>query len=116
MLAYLQFSEPLAEVLMQNAAFPMVCGAPLALGDELDPIDPCACANEMPAASAAIAVKVVKVFIGCSLSDSAGNGGTTEQREHEYDVPGTRMVFRKKFCVKFNQKKRPGKVSRPFAV
>lgn len=40
MLAYLQFSPPLADVLMQNAAFPMVWGAPLALGDELVPIDP----------------------------------------------------------------------------
>jgi hypothetical protein len=70
MLAYLQFSPPLADVLMQNAAFPMVCGAaPLALGDELLPIDPCACAKEMPAASAAMAVKVVKLFIGCSSWD-----------------------------------------------
>src|SRR5512139_12069 len=46
MLAYLQLSAPLADVLMQNAAFPIVCGAcillPLVEDESGFPIVPCA--------------------------------------------------------------------------
>jgi hypothetical protein len=66
MLAYLQLSPPLADELMQNGEVPICCGVVMPpLGDgEL--IVPWAWATEIPAASAAMAVKVVKVFIGGS--------------------------------------------------
>jgi hypothetical protein len=53
---------------MQNAAFPVVCGACMPLGEEpVFPIVPCAWAIEMPAMSAAMAVNVVRFFIICLL-------------------------------------------------
>ena len=64
-LAYLQFRAPPGDVAMQNAAFPVVCGACIPL--ELVPIVPCAWAIEMPATSATTAVSVVRVFIICLL-------------------------------------------------
>jgi len=66
-LAYLQLSGPPGDVAMQNAAFPVVCGACMPPGEELVPIVPCAWAIEMPAMSAATAVSVVRVFIICLL-------------------------------------------------
>jgi len=64
MLTYLQLSPPLADVLIQNAAFPICCGAAVPLEDgELI----WAWATEMPATNAATAVRVVKVFIGWLL-------------------------------------------------
>jgi hypothetical protein len=74
-LAYLQLSAPLADVLMQNAALPIVCGPcmllPLVDGELVFPIVPCAWAIEMPATSATTAVKVVTVFFIMRLLDDA---------------------------------------------
>jgi len=50
----------------------------------------------MPAASA-MAVKMVKVFIGCSLWDDAGLNGTIKQRERGTGVPGTSIDSGKSF-------------------
>jgi hypothetical protein len=66
-LAYLQLRPPLADVLMQNAALPMVCCFCMLLPEEGEPIVPCAWANEIPATSAATAVRIVKVFMICLL-------------------------------------------------
>jgi hypothetical protein len=63
MLAYLQLSPPLADMLMQNGELPTVCDFCMVVPDDGDPIVPCACANDTPATSAAMAVKVAKVFI-----------------------------------------------------
>jgi hypothetical protein len=67
MLAYLQLRSPLADVLMQNAAFPIVWDFCMLLPDEGEPIVPCAWAKETPATSAATAARVVNVFIVCLL-------------------------------------------------
>lgn len=63
MLAYLQLRPPLADVVMQKGEVPIVCDFCMVLPDEGEPIVPCAWANETPAISAAMAVKVVNVFI-----------------------------------------------------
>jgi hypothetical protein len=67
MLAYLQLSAPLADVLMQNGEFPIVCDFCMLPPDEGEPIVPCAWAKETPATRAATAVRVVNVFIICLL-------------------------------------------------
>jgi hypothetical protein len=67
MLAYLQLRLPVADVLMQNAAFPIVWDFCMLLPDEGELIVPCAWAKETPATSAATAAKVVNVFIVCFL-------------------------------------------------
>jgi hypothetical protein len=76
MLAYLQLRPPLADVLMQNAAFPIVWGFCMLLPDEGEPIVPCAWAKETPATSAATAARVVNVFIRlppCLVMPACGN-------------------------------------------
>jgi len=62
-LAYLQFNPPPADMLMQNGELPTVCDFCMVVPDEGEPIVPCACANDTPATSAAMAVKVANVFI-----------------------------------------------------
>jgi hypothetical protein len=72
MLAYLQLRAPLADVLMQNAALPIVCGACMPVDGELVfPIVPCAWTSETPATSATTAVKVVMVFFIMRLLSDA---------------------------------------------
>jgi len=61
MLAYLQLRPPLADMLMQKGELPTVCDFCIVLPDGGEPI--CAWAKETPAMSAAMAVKVVNVFI-----------------------------------------------------
>jgi hypothetical protein len=63
MLAYLQLSPPLAEMLMQKGELPTVDDFCMVVPDEGEPIVPCACAKDTPAMSAAMAVKVANVFI-----------------------------------------------------
>jgi len=63
MLAYLQFSAPLADVLMQNGEFPTVWAFCILPPVEGEPMVPCAWAKEIPAASAATVVSVVNIFI-----------------------------------------------------
>ena len=66
MLAYLQLSPLPAEMLMQNAAFPVATGGlPLVLLDR--PIEFCALAIDTPPSNSAKAVIVVSVFIPASL-------------------------------------------------
>jgi len=60
MLAYLQLRPPLEDMLIQNGELPTVC---VVVPDEGEPIVPCACAKDTPATSAAMAVRVVNVFI-----------------------------------------------------
>jgi len=62
MLVYLQLRPPLEDMLMQNGELPTVCDC-MVVPDEGEPIVPCACAKDTPATSAAMAVKVVNVFI-----------------------------------------------------
>jgi hypothetical protein len=62
MLMYLQLRPPLEDMLMQNGEFPTVCDC-VVVPDGGDPIVPCACAKDTPATRAAMAVKVVNVFI-----------------------------------------------------
>ena len=61
MVAYLQLSPP--DMLMQNGELPIVCDFCMVVPDEGEPIVPCACANDTPATSVAMAVKVANVFI-----------------------------------------------------
>ena len=63
MLAYLQLRPPLPDVLMQKGEVPIVCDFCMVLPDDGEPIVPCAWANETPAISAAMVVKVVNGFI-----------------------------------------------------
>jgi hypothetical protein len=49
-------------MLMQNGEFPTVCDC-VVVPDGGEPIVPCACAKDTPATRAAMAVKVVNVFI-----------------------------------------------------
>ena len=68
-LAYLQFSEPFAEVAMQNGELPIVCAAaPVELDGELLDGDICALAIDMPAIKAVTAIRVVNIFIFISAS------------------------------------------------
>jgi hypothetical protein len=62
MLVYLQLRPPLEDMLMQNGELPTVCDWVL-VPDWGEPIVPCACAKDTPATRAAMAVKVVNVFI-----------------------------------------------------
>jgi hypothetical protein len=109
MLAYLQFSAPLADVLMQNGELPIVCDFCMLLFDDGEPIVPCAWAKETPATNAATAVKVVNVFIisllggGCA---GARHSGTTGGKGWRSRNP---VVFGKKVSIPAKSK-RPGKV------
>ena len=62
MLVYLQLRPPLEDMLMQNGELPTVCDC-MVVPDGGEPIVPCACAKDTPATRAAMAVKVVNVFI-----------------------------------------------------
>jgi len=62
-LEYLQFSAPLADVVMQNGEFPVICDFCILPPAGGEPMVPCAWAKEIPATSAATAVRVVNVFI-----------------------------------------------------
>jgi hypothetical protein len=83
MLAYLQLSPPLADMLMQNGELPIVCDFCMVVPGEGEPMVPCACANDTPATSVAMAVKVANVFIvlllvglmpACGIPDNEGSG------------------------------------------
>ncbi len=108
MLAYLQLSPPLADILMQNGEFPTVCDFCMLLPEEGEPIVPCAWAKEIPATSAATAVRVVNDFIVCLLVGDAGLRHS-EQRKGTNGVPGTQTDFEKSFKTRRLNGKRPGK-------
>jgi hypothetical protein len=98
MLAYLQLSPPLADVVTQNAALPTCCGAAVPLFIPLEDDEPiCAWASETPAARAAIAVNIVKDFMDWLLWAGVGADDTTNQREPRTGVPGTRAISQKSF-------------------
>ncbi|MFZ0354421.1 MAG: hypothetical protein WAM12_12210 [Pseudolabrys sp.] len=78
------------------------------LPEEGEPIVPCAWAKEIPATSAATAVRVVNDFIVCLLVGDAGLR-QSEQRKRGKVVPGTRPDFGKSFQNKATNGKRPGK-------
>jgi hypothetical protein len=109
MLAYLQLSVPLAEVPMQNGELPIVCDFCMLLPEEGEPIVPCAWAKEIPATSAAMAVRVVNDFIDCLLWGDAGLWHS-EQRTQTNGVPGTWPDFGKKFQPKATKWRAAGKV------
>jgi hypothetical protein len=107
MLAYLQLSPPLADVVTQNAALPTCCGAAVPLF--IPPDEPiCAWASETPATSAAMAVNVVKDFMDWLLWAGAGADDTTNQREQRTGVPGTRSISQKSF-TRNGREKVPGR-------
>ena len=83
-LEYLQFSAPPGDVSMQYFPLPVACcedsgDALLAPGELLDG-DICALAMEMPAISAATAVRVVNVFMITSLRVNAAQAAPTTTR------------------------------------
>jgi hypothetical protein len=109
MLAYLQFNEPLADVLMQNGELPIVCDFCMLLPDEGEPIVPCAWAKDIPATNAATVVKVVNVFIISLLGGIVSTRDTPEQLKARDGVPGTRRFFGKSYNMRPENGKRPGK-------
>jgi hypothetical protein len=109
MLAYLQFNEPLADVLIQNGELPIVCDFCMLLPDDGEPIVPCAWAKDIPATNAATVVKVVNVFIISLLGGIVSTHDTPEQLKARDGVPGTQGLFGKIFNMRPENGKRPGK-------